>query len=184
MTNTMERLPKSNPMSKLISPLAHARKLNELDSNYVQRPASLAKVLSAENIIEGSSKHTTETNFNHLQKMQVGGDDSMAPGETNSGMTQSPFQKRKESTLNMLEKWFPNGSKGRDTSMVKRVAQQIKTVEFDTEFPVVSNKTDDSKFSDLPASLTVGPSSLSPHPRAMSFGNSVNRAAAMSRTRY
>lgn len=67
MTNTMERLPKSIPISKLISPLAHARKLNELDTNNAQRPASLAKVLSAENIIEGSSKYTTETNFHHLQ---------------------------------------------------------------------------------------------------------------------
>lgn len=84
----------------------------------------------------------------------------------------------------MLEKWFPSGSKGRDTSMVKRVAQQIKTVEFDTEFPVVGNKLDDGKYADLPASLTVGPSSLTPHPRAMSFGNAMSRANAMSRTRY
>ena len=98
---------------------------------------------------------------------------------SNTGAPMSPFNHRKDSNLLVLEKWFPNGSKGRDTSMVKRVAQQIKTVEFDTEFPVVGPKTDDGgRQADLPASLTIGPGRNRSSSKTMSFGH------AMSRTRY
>lgn len=34
----------------------------------------------------------------------------------------SPFQNRHGSTLQDLEKWFPRGSKGRDTTLVRKVA--------------------------------------------------------------
>ena len=50
----------------------------------------------------------------------------------------SPFQKKKFSADNqttMLEKLFPVGSKGKEVSKVKMVAQQVKTIEFDNEIP-------------------------------------------------
>ena len=40
-----------------------------------------------------------------------------------------------------LEKWFPVGSKGRDNQQVKMVAQQIKTIDFDMEAPVLASST-------------------------------------------
>ena len=48
----------------------------------------------------------------------------------------SPFQKKKSSKFLDLEKWFPVGSKGRDTTQKKMVAQKIKTIDFDVDVPI------------------------------------------------
>ena len=54
-----------------------------------------------------------------------------------SSMMPSPFQKKKSSKKVIeIEKWFPIGSKGRDNSQVKMVAQKIKTIDFDSEIPM------------------------------------------------
>ena len=53
-----------------------------------------------------------------------------------NGNIPSPFQKKKVSNRIEIEKWFPIGSKGRDNVAIKMVAQQIKTIDFDNNFPV------------------------------------------------